>query len=131
MKKNLAVSVLALAAMVVAGIAAGQTAGSQTIGVTVTEVKVIAEGWSVKYALLGRPVYNLQKQKIGYVDDLIVTPERSLSYGILAVGGFLGIGARDVAIPVEQFQMEKNGKILLPGADKDALEAMPPFQYAK
>ena len=131
MKKKTALLMLAVAAVVIAGVAAAQTAGSQTIGVSVTEVKVIAKGWSVKYALLGRPVYNLQKQKIGYVDDLIITPERSVSCANLAVGGFLGIGARDVAIPVEQFQMQKDGKILLPGADKDALEAMPPFQYAK
>jgi hypothetical protein len=124
-------SLFAAAAVIVTGAALAQTAGSQTIGVTVTEVRIIAEGWSVKYSLLDKPVYNLQKEKIGTVDDLIVAPDSSVSYGILAVGGFLGIGTRDVAIPIEQFEMRKDGTILLPGADKEALEAMPPFQYAR
>jgi hypothetical protein len=34
----------------------------------------------------------------------------------------------DVAIPVSQLKME-DGKITLPGATKDAVKAMPIFQY--
>ncbi len=35
-----------------------------------------------------------------------------------------------VAIPVNQFRVENN-KITLPGATKDALKALPKFEYAK
>ena len=52
-----------------------------------------------------------------------------LSYAIVSVGGFLGIGKRLVAIPVEQLRDEK-GKLILPGATKEALKALPEFQYA-
>jgi hypothetical protein len=44
--------------------------------------------------------------------------------------GFLGVGAHDVAIPVSAFKPQA-GKIVLPGATKDALKATPKFEYAK
>jgi hypothetical protein len=61
---------------------------------------------------------------------LIVTPSRSLSYAIVGVGGFLGIGEHNVAVPVSKFKQQM-GKITLPGATKDALKAAPKFEYAQ
>ena len=93
-------------------------------------MKVVAVGWSAKKKIMGKAVYNDNNQKIGVIDDLIVTPDRSLSYAIIGVGGFLGVGKHDVAIPVNQFKGEGD-KIVLPGATKDALKALPKFEYAK
>ena len=90
----------------------------------------MAKGWSVKQQILGKDVYNEKKEKVGTVDDLIVAPDKAISYAIIGAGGFLGMDKHDVAIPVNQFKMEK-GKIILPGATKEALKAMPPFRYAK
>jgi hypothetical protein len=42
----------------------------------------------------------------------------------------LGIDKHDVAIPANQFKMQ-DGKIVLPGATKNAIKAMPEFKYAK
>jgi hypothetical protein len=50
------------------------------------------------------------------------------SFAIIGVGGLLGIGKREVAIPTEQLKLQ-NKKLTLPGATKDALKAMPPFEY--
>jgi hypothetical protein len=61
---------------------------------------------------------------------IIIAPDKAVSYGIIAAGGFLGIGKHDVAIPVNQFRMQ-DGKIILPGVTKDAIKAMPQFKYAK
>jgi sporulation protein YlmC with PRC-barrel domain len=127
-----------LAALVVAGlIVAGsagklgaQVAGSTTIGVSVEEIKAVALGWSAKKKILGKAVYNEKNEKIGVVDDLIITPDKSVSYAIIGAGGFLGMGKHDVAIPVGQFKEDK-GRIVLAGASKDALKAMPKFEYAK
>jgi sporulation protein YlmC with PRC-barrel domain len=113
-----------------AGSARAAVAGSTTFGVTTEEMKVVAVGWSAKKKIMGKAVYNDANQKIGVVDDLIVTPDRSLSYAIIGVGGFLGVGKHDVAIPVNQFKGEGD-KIVLPGATKDALKALPKFEYAK
>ena len=81
--------------------------------------------FSVFYCYKRRAPY---KQKIGTVDDLIISPDRAISYAIIGVGGFLGIGKHDVAIPVNQFKADQN-RIILPGATKDALKAMRKFEY--
>ena len=64
------------------------------------------------------------------MDDLIIAPDSSVSYAIIGVGGFLGLGERQVAIPVNRFK-SGDSRIVLTGATKDALQAMPSFQYAK
>lgn len=100
------------------------------LGITVDEVVVVAKGWSAKKQILGKAVYNDKKQKIGKVDDLIIAPDSAVSFAIIGAGGFLGIDRHDVAIPAKQLKIEK-GKITLPGATKEAIKAMPKFEYAK
>jgi sporulation protein YlmC with PRC-barrel domain len=124
---------LALMGVIVGGVAgsvSAQVAGSAVVGISVEEMKVVALGWSAKKKILGKAVYNDKNEKIGVVDDLIITPDKSVSYAIIGAGGFLGMGKHDVAVPVGQFKEDK-GKITLPGATKDALKAMPKFEYAK
>jgi sporulation protein YlmC with PRC-barrel domain len=109
--------------------AAAQVAGEATLGVTVEELKLVVLGWSVKRDLLDKDVYNDKKEDIGEVKDVVVSPEgKSVSWAILGVGGFLGIGERLVAIPMDHLKIE-NGKFLLKGATKEVLKAMPPFHY--
>src|SRR5215510_15183290 len=127
------VAVLAFAGLVVVGSTerpAAQVAGSTLLAVSVEELKMVAVGWSAKKQILGKDVYNDKDEKIGVVDDLIITPDRSLSYAIIGAGGFLGVGKHDVAIPVGRFKEDK-GRIVLAGATKDALMAVPKFEYAK
>ena len=100
------------------------------LGITVDEVVVVAKGWSAKKQILGKAVYNDKKQKIGKVDDLIIAPDSAVSFAIIGAGGFLGIDRHDVAIPAKQLKIE-TGKITLPGATKEAIKAMPKFEYAK
>ena len=123
-------SLAGLVAVGVSGPVYAQVAGSSTVGVTVEEMKVVALGWSAKKKIMGKAVYNDKNEKIGTVDDLIITPDKSVSYAIIGAGGFLGMGKHDVAIPVSQFKEDK-GRIVLAGATKDALKAMPKFEYAK
>jgi sporulation protein YlmC with PRC-barrel domain len=107
-----------------------QVAGTTVLGVSVTEATQVATGWSATKSILGKTVYNDSGAKVGKVEDLIIAPDRHVSYLIIGVGGFIGIGRREVAIPVTQVR-EQDGKITLPGATKDALKAMPAFVYAK
>jgi hypothetical protein len=62
---------------------------------------------------LGKPVYYAQNQRIGKIDDIIITPDNAVSFAILGIGG-LGIGKHDVVIPVDH--IHQNGKHVLPGA---------------
>ena len=108
---------------------AAQTAGSM-VSVSSAELRQVAAGWSAKKQILGKDVYNEAGDKIGEIEDLIVTPSRALSYAIVGVGGFIGVGERNVAVPVGKFKQQM-GKIVLPGATKEKLMAAPKFEYAK
>lgn len=126
-KKHLIVA-LAMALSLIAATAFAQTPVAGTIGVTVEEGKVLAKGWSIKKDILGMDVYNDANDKVGTVEDILVTPEKATSYAIVGVGGFLGMGEREVAIPVNQFKMN-NKRIVLHGATKEALKNLPEFKY--
>ena len=108
-----------------------QVAGSTSLGVTAEELRAVAVGWSAKKQVLGKTVYNENKEKVGAIDDLIIAPDRAVSFAIIGAGGFVGLGRHDVAIPVTQLKQADDGKILLPGATKQAIKAMPRFEYAK
>jgi hypothetical protein len=68
---------------------------------------------------------------VGKIEDVIITPEKAISYVIIGAGGFLGIAKHDVAIPVTTQLKHKGDKIVLPGATKEAVKALPNFEYAK
>ena len=87
------------------------------IGVTVTQLTEIVKGWSVKKKILGQDVYNDKDEKVGSVDDIIIGPDKAVTFAIIGAGGFLGIDKHDVAIPVKQFQ-EKEGKFSSPAQRK-------------
>ena len=112
------------------GYAMAQVAGSTRLGVSVEEVKIVASGWSAKKQILGKTVFNENNEKVGKIDDLIVAPTGELSFVIIGAGGFAGVGRHDVAIPVQQIQLQ-DGKFVLPGATKAAVKALPKFEYAK
>ena len=131
MQQHLVVAVMAsMMWALVGGTALGQVAGSSTIGVTVDEQKILAVGWSAKKQILDKAVYNSGGEKIGEVEDLIITPEKAVSYAIVGVGGFLGIAQHNVAIPVGQLKLDGD-KLMLAGATKEGLKALPKFEYAK
>ena len=107
-----------------------QVVGSTQLGVAVAELRDVTTGWSAKRQVLGKTVHNDSGDGIGKVDDIIVAPDKAVSYAIIGAGGFLGMGRHDVAIPVSQLKQQSDGKFVLAGATKDALKAMPPFEYA-
>jgi sporulation protein YlmC with PRC-barrel domain len=107
-----------------------QVAGTTVLGVSVAEMREVAKGWSVKRTILGQPVYNEKDESVGSVDDIIIAPDKAISYAIVNAGGFLGLARHDVAIPVSQFKLVDK-KLVLPGATKEALKASPEFQYAQ
>lgn len=109
--------------------AAPPVAGTAVLGVAVTESIAVAVGYRAS-KFLGATVYNDEGEKIGRIGDLIIKADGKLSYAIVDVGGFLGIGQHQVAIPVGQFTAVKP-KIVLPGATKDALKALPEFHYTR
>ena len=131
MKKHIAIAVLSgLAMLATAGTAVAQVAGSTAISVTVEEMTNVARGWSAKKTILGHEIYNDNKEKVGAVEDIIITPDKKVSYVIVEVDSFLGMGGQYVAIPIGHFK-EEGDKLILPGATKDVIKSLPKFEYAK
>jgi sporulation protein YlmC with PRC-barrel domain len=81
-------------------------------------------------AYFDRSVYNGAGEKIGTVNDLLVGPDAKLIAAVIGVGGFLGIGEKDVAVPFSSMQIERrdNEWRLVTNATKDALQAAPVYE---
>ena len=56
-------------------------------------------------------------------------PSDKVLFAVLSVGGFLGMGERLVVVPFGSMQIAGN-RVMLPGGTKDALKALPEFEYA-
>jgi sporulation protein YlmC with PRC-barrel domain len=108
---------------------AQQVVGSTQLGVAYAELRDVTTGWSTKKQVLGKKVFNDSGETVGTIDDIIVSPDKAVSYAIIGAGGFLGVGRHDVAIAVSQLK-ESGDRFILAGATKDAIKAMPEFEYA-
>jgi sporulation protein YlmC with PRC-barrel domain len=54
--------------------------------------------------LMGVDVYGSDNQKIGDIDEVLVDKQGKIQAVVVGIGGFLGIGEKDVAIPFGQLQ---------------------------
>ena len=130
--KHARILMYASIALMTSIIVQAQVWGSTALGVTALELReVVTLGWSAKRQVLGRPVFNDKSDRIGAVDDIVFAPDMARSYAIIGVGGFLGIGKRDVVIRLSQLIRQVDGQFVLAGATKDALKALPAFEYAR
>ena len=78
-------------------------------------------------------VYDPSDNKIGDVDDVLIDTDGHVTAMIIAVGGFLGMGEKDVAVPFSSVRAsEKNNKwYLVLNTNKEALKNAPGFTYDK
>ena len=83
--------------------------------------------------VIGTSVVNDQNETVGKVDDLIVSGSGAQEpVAVLSVGGFLGMGSKLVAIGYNQLKPNPDkSNLVLPGATKDSLKALPDFNYAR
>lgn len=101
--------------------------GSDEVMLRVDVVR-LARGYRVS-KILGQTVYNDAGEKIGMIDDLIVRPDDRVMFGVVSVGGFLGIGDRLIAVPYQALTTSQDGKLILAGITKDDLKNAPAFRY--
>ena len=56
-------------------------------------------------------VYDAGENKIGVIDDVLMARDGSPEQAVIGVGGFLGVGEKDVAIPFSELKIKsRNGK---------------------
>jgi sporulation protein YlmC with PRC-barrel domain len=78
-------------------------------------------------------VYDNQENKIGDVNDILLDAGGKVSAVIVGVGGFLGVGEKDVAVPFNALKVaEKNGdRYLIMNTTKETLQSAPGYTFDK
>ena len=80
---------------------------------------------------IGKAIYNPNNESIGDVNDLIIEEDGGVVAAVVGVGGFLGIGEKDVAVPMDKITMsrdaENNQVRLTTSETAEALKAAPEF----
>lgn len=112
----------------------GTTAGTAATGAaTAGDMAVDSarlQGGRRASKLIGSNVYNEANESVGEVDDIIVPQGGGQPVAVLSVGGFLGIGARLVAIPYERLQYNaERERWMLQGATRDSVRSMTEYRY--
>ncbi len=81
---------------------------------------------------IGQAVYNGTNESIGNVNDLIMKKDGGLVAAVIGVGGFLGIGEKNVAVPMEKITVAQNttdGSVKLTTSETaETLKAAPEFK---
>jgi sporulation protein YlmC with PRC-barrel domain len=111
------------------GTATRATAGAAT-GALAVDSAALRNGKRAS-KVIGSAVYNENNESIGEVDDILIPASGSAPIAVISVGGFLGIGAKLVAVPYDRLQMAggNNARWTLTGATKDSLGSLPTFTY--
>lgn len=78
--------------------------------------------------ILGASVVDAQGESIGNIEDFIVDPFGGIGGVVVSVGGFLGIGAKDVAVPWEAVQYQPQEQTAYLDVTREQLETAPDFQ---
>jgi sporulation protein YlmC with PRC-barrel domain len=88
------------------------------------------EAWTVA-DWYKQSVYDPGDNKVGEVSDVLIDHEGKISAIIVGVGGFLGIGQKDVAVPFNaiHFKNKDNKWYAHINATKDTLKAAPGFTF--
>ena len=103
-------------------------AAKQTIVLTEVDPIILATGWRAT-DIIGAKVYDDKGVEIGKVEDMIVTVKGTVPYAVVSVGGFLGMDAHHVVVAASAMEL-MNKKLILHGATKESLKALPNFTFA-
>ena len=57
--------------------------------------------------VIGKDVVNVMDEKVGSIADLVMDQDQKLVGVVLSVGGFLGIGTKWVAVPLEEIELPR------------------------
>ena len=118
MESKMIKTLVVAAAVVVATAASGKPLMSVPEAVTVTDY-------------YKQNVYDPSDKKIGEIKDVLISQDGRVAAFIIAVGGFIGMGEKDVAVPFSEVKgTKKNDKwYLTMQADKDDLKNAPGLKY--
>ena len=80
--------------------------------------------------LLDETVMNEANESIGDVNDVLIDTNGKIASVIVGVGGFLGMGEKDVALPFENLKFAKdkdNDLVVTTNVTKETLQSTPAY----
>lgn len=80
--------------------------------------------------LLRQNVKNAANETVGDINDVLIAKDGKIAAVIVGVGGFLGLGEKNVALPFEQLTLatDSNGKLAVStAATKESLQSAPEY----
>jgi sporulation protein YlmC with PRC-barrel domain len=83
--------------------------------------------------LIGTAVNNEAGDRIGEINEVVLGKDGKVAAVIVGVGGFLGIGEREVAVTFESLRLTQdanNNTVVLLSATKDRLKAAPEWRWS-
>ncbi len=100
------------------------TARSEDIGALTNGALPISDYYN-------QTVYDNRDNKIGDVNDMLLDNSGKINAVIVGVGGFLGVGEKNVAVPFSLLKVaDKDGsRYLVLEANKEALQSAPGYVY--
>ena len=123
------VILLALATTVASAQQTAPSAGQPSNAQVLTSIP--AEAMTVTH-WYKQNVYDPSDSKIGEIMDVLMDKEGKATALIIGVGGFLGAGEKDVAVPFNAVQVttkNNNKSYLVMNSTKDALKSAKGFKY--
>ena len=79
--------------------------------------------------LIGRNIVNTNGDTVGKIDSVVIDQGGKVRYVIVGVGGFLGLGKKDVALAWDELTISENGEKVVTAATKDQLAALPEHKF--
>lgn len=79
-------------------------------------------------------VYGANNEKIGEIDDLVINSDGTVAAAVVEVGGFLGMGEKDVLVNFSSLKMTMDGdkmKVSVPEFTKETLTSAPDVDLDK
>jgi sporulation protein YlmC with PRC-barrel domain len=92
-----------------------------------------AAGEMSGHALIGATVRNESRESVGKIEDVYVDNSGAIKTVVVSVGGFLGVGSKDVAVKWSDLKFSRDDKsvVVTTSWTKDSLKAMPDYKYER
>jgi sporulation protein YlmC with PRC-barrel domain len=96
----------------------------------VTYLSKAEPGWAPVGQYYQQDIFNKSGEKIGTVKDLLVGPDGRIQAAVLSVGRFLGIGERDIAVPLTSIEVDRSANRITIDVAKETLQSAPAFEHS-
>ncbi|HEY9013113.1 MAG TPA: PRC-barrel domain-containing protein [Devosia sp.] len=122
-------------ALLLTGGAVAQNAATTATPAPGTLSYTVTDSDNLATEIIGKQVYSSKAadaEHIGDINNLVVAEDGSIQAVVIGVGGFLGIGEKNVAVPMDQLQFvtaDDNTERYVLETTKEALNEAPAFEW--